>query len=662
MNAFSGDENPKFVIATHASKLPAAVLIAANMDATPRQLHPQDLECLWASRSLAQSSPSRPSPRERRMIQCAESASEAESSRDNDCRRHGAQDVKSLSASGTRAFPKEWGTPPSKLSPVQAQLAEGYGVASVTLRSWMIHRMHGAPKAAAAAVKVGVYEEISCLNNAASLSESRRDDAEVGVSTQTRRMLRHPNLPWAPDGGSWSDFKTKIQLEKQKRRLEKEEADRRAMNPPCRQAVLPIVPPLLLEPVRDLLRARDQQNRPKTPLSSRHLAHQLQLQLQQHSAKSGRGGQHRAMARDCDAVSDKLGHRTAYSDEQVEEVASPPREPEEVSQRRHIQTPELLCAVAHEAELTQRLLRLGGLKKRFNELLALHDDDKKAVAAFVSQRAKIVQDIRNSKAPITARQTKPLQSPSQKCTKTQQPAPPQSLPQSQRTAHSLQLLESEHGKPNVASRRQIEIRPPRASSAVVIRQRQLITAMVHAVAVCTISSIIQNYRTRKTVVLKQQLAALTIQKLFRWKLMPYYVRQLAKAVTVLKPWMSDALLRWRRRRLNRSTDILRCMLVNCRQSNKITMFIRAFRQKVVRLQRNIRSFLSCTQARVVRLLKLLYVQVICSFCPNMCLHFLILECSAWVANKPCSESAQEQSCTLAMQRYFCINMDSESIS
>lgn len=611
MNAFSGDDNPKFVISPHPQKkLPAAVLIAANMDASPRQLYPKDLECL-APRSLAQSSPSRPSPRERRVIQFAESASEAESSRD--CRLHGAQDVESLSASGTRAFPKEWGTPPSKLNPVQVQLAEGYGVASATLRSWMIHRMHGAPKAAAAAVRVGVYEEISCLNNTASLSESRRDGAEVGVSAQTRRMLRHPDLPWAPDGGSWSDFKKKIQFEKQKRWLEKEEADKRAMNQPCKQAVLPIVPPLLLEPVRDLLRGRDQQNRPKTPLSSRHLAHQLQLQ--QHSAKSWRGGE---MARDCDALSNKqLGHRTVYSDEQVEEAASPPREPEEVSQRRHIQTTELLCAVAHEAELTQKLLRLGGLKKRFNELLALHDDDKKVVAAFVSQRAKIVRDIRSLKSPITARQTKPLQiaqSPAQNCTYTQQPAPP--LPQSQRTVHSLQLLESEHRKPYAASRREIETRPPRASSAVVTRQRQFITAMVHAVAVCTISSIIQNCRTRKAVVLKQQLAALTIQKLFRWKLMPYYVRQLAKAVTVLKPWMADALLRWRRRRLNRSTDILRCMLVNCRQSNKITMYIRAFRQKVVRLQRNIRSFLSCTQARVVRLLKLLYIQVFCGSCPK----------------------------------------------
>jgi hypothetical protein len=149
----------------------------------------------------------------------------------------------------------------------------------------------------------------------------------------------------------------------------------------------------------------------------------------------------------------------------------------------------------------------------------------------------------------------------------------------------------------------------RAHSDRASHQRFWSTTLVHVHFALLFGSVIQGEQVRRAVAHKRRLAAFAIQKLFRSKLMPYYIKQLAKAVATLKPWMADALNRWRQRRLHRSTDVLRQVLINCRNSNKLSSCIRAFRQKVVRIQRNIRSFLQCTQARVIRLIKLLHIQV-----------------------------------------------------
>jgi hypothetical protein len=327
MNEFSSDEPPKFVITPRACKLPAALLMAAHRDAhASSQKFSSVLEPVAAftpGRGQPALYPSRGSPRERRMTTQllseslpATSESLSDTSSGHACRV-------------TRSFPREWGSPPCKLSPVQAQLPEGYGVGSVTLRSWMLHRLHGGCEGKAAAGSA-LYDDETIL-------QREPDEAALaGISSRTRRMMQHPDVPWAPGGGSWSDFRAKIELEKQKQRREREGRDRSADN---EARVLPIVPPLLLEPCADLLRARSQQNRPVTPLSTRQLLHQLQqrsVERQQPRAPGSDGQQVVFSVAQADAASQGTGAPCATA-----------------LLRQQAQTPELLPAVAHKAALTQ---------------------------------------------------------------------------------------------------------------------------------------------------------------------------------------------------------------------------------------------------------------------------------------------------------------------
>jgi hypothetical protein len=256
-------------------------------------------------------------------------------------------------------------------------------------------------------------------------------------------------------------------------------------------------------------------------------------------------------------------------------------------------------------------MRLSSLKKRFKELCALDGDDKKEAVAIMSQRARIVRDARAchavAKQKKSARQQRPAENNSQ-------PAPPPPGPLSlcvlQHSSHS-------HTQPPPQREQRVAVKhatkhkqsQSRPRSLMAARQSQWMTALAHVRVVLSLKNTIQRHKMSKAEALKQRAAVLIMQKFFRWKLMPHYVRQLVKAVATLKPWMTDALARWRQRRLHRSADILRQTLINSMQTNKITLCIRAFRQKVVRLQRNIRSFLLCTRGRVIRLLKLLHIQV-----------------------------------------------------
>jgi hypothetical protein len=571
MNDFSGDEPPKFVITPRSCRLPDELLVASLS-----QRHcPNPGELQWSHRSHQapsqprelQRSPFRSSPRQRRvMLQQASPQSPSSS----------LQDASSPNAI-TRSFPEEWGSPPSKLSPVKTRLPEGYGIGSATVRSWMIHRMHGAAAGGAAA---GIYDTGSDLTT----TLPQQNEAEAaGISAWTRSVMRHPDVPWAPDGGSWPDFKVKTELDRQRRRQQREADGKSALlNPSLGSLVPPIVPPLLLEPLRDLLDTKN--GRAATPASTRHLLHRLQMcKSREQHFKRGAG----------EAVG-------ASVDEGVGSSV--------VAQR---QTLELLAPAAHAAALTQHLMRLSSLNKRFKELCALSADEKETAAAIMKQRAQVVQELRRQNQNRFQRRANLLAQAKQPAHHEHAPFSPQ-LPSlsTPPTGEAHLLPNSQHLNRPAAHAHGARQTRPRASSAITMRQRSWITAVVTARAAVLLTQIVWSGKIRRADALKRQHAAVVIQKLFRWKLMPYYVRQLVNSVAILKPWMTSALLRWRCRRLNRSADILRQTLINSMHSNKIFLCIRAFRRKVILLQRNIRSFLSCTRARVVRLLKLLLIQVV----------------------------------------------------
>jgi hypothetical protein len=600
----SGDELPKFVISPRKCRLPDELLMVAMSQHFSSQ---SAYQCSPTRSTFLESSNSRCSPRERRMR--AQPSAEQHSTE----------------------FPKEWGSPPSKLSPVTAQLPEGYGVGSVTMRSWILHRMHRAP--------IGAASASLCAASTApddSHATSQLDDAMLGgIDASTRRMLRHPDVPWAPDGSSWTSFKEKSERERENRRQEREAArSSAAQNQSFGPLVLPIIPPLLLEPFRQLQQQRHQ-DRPATPLSTRHLLHQLQQrrsgalglfqqqQVDQPLHESEFPGTDSAGA----AVSRSTNLSSAPSNGANGSQSLGAATSKQVEMLQHA---EQLDPVSHEAALTQRLMRLSNLNKRFKEIRALSGDDKKEAAALFAQRANAVLELRRHKLHV--------------------PSGPRShvqlSPKAQRPVHhdeatpktGSQIAQSQHFKGHAPSPRDsaqtkrdtmVEAvthekgatsRHLRAFSERASRQRFWIATLVQVQLLLLFRCIIRSEQVRRADEQKRQVAVLAIQKVFRWKLIPYYVRQLVNAVKVLKPWMADALLRWRRRRLHRSADILRHVLLSCRNSNKIASCIRAFRQKVVRIQRNIRSFLLCTQARVIRLMKLLHVQVLCleELCSQVC--------------------------------------------
>lgn len=583
----SGGEPPKFVISPRKCRLPDELLMVAMSQHVSSQSADQfsPTRSTFLESSNSRCSPrERGSPRERRMR--AQPSAEQHSTE----------------------FPKEWGSPPSKLSPVTAQLPEGYGVGSVTMRSWILHRMHRAP--------IGAASASLCAASTApddSHTTSQLDDATLeGIDASTRRMLRHPDVPWAPDGSSWTSFKKKSERERENRRQEREAArSSAAQNQSFGPLVLPIIPPLVLEPFRQLQQQRHQ-DMPATPLSTRHLLHQLQ---QRRSGALGLFQQQQV---------DQPLHESEFpgADSAGVAASSAPfngarglQSPGALTSKQVeiLQHAEQLDPVSHEAALTQRLMRLSNLTKRFKEIRALSGDDKKEAAALFAQRANAVLELRRHKLHV--------------------PSGPHShvqlSPKAQRLMHheamsttGPQIAQSQHFKGHAPSPRdsaQTKVtrekgetsRHSRAYSERASRQRFWINTLVQVQLVLLFRCIIRSEQGRRADAHKRQLAAFAIQKVFRWKLIPYYVRQLVNAVKTLKPWMADALLRWRRRRLHRSADILRHVLLSCRNSNKISLCIRVFRQKVVRIQRNIRSFLLCTQARVIRLMKLLHVQVLC---------------------------------------------------
>jgi hypothetical protein len=585
MDEFCGD--PKFVITPRSCRLPEELLMASMS----QQNFPNPAELQWSQRSAKapleprelNSSLSRSSPRERRvLLQLASPQSP-----------NGP--VQDESNAITRAFPKQWGSPPSKLSPVKTRLPEGYGVGSATLRSWMIHRLHGAP----AAHLAGIYDASS---DGTAMVTQQDDAAAAGISAWRRSALRHPDVPWAPDGGSWSDFKVKTELDSQRRRLQRET---HVKSVPCSALsgplVPPVVPPLLLEPLRELVDARHERNgRAATPPSTRLLLHQLHMRTSAPIDQEPHG-ERASGADDVEGESADEGLRCSVD-----------------AQRP---TLAVLAPETHAAALTQRLMRLSSLRKRFQELCAMNACEKEKAAAIIKQRAKVVRELRRQNQTRFQNQAHAYVQAKQRVNrvhKTFSPQPPALSAPRAEEARLLPLAHSQQLKHPASHSYGSEQWRPRAPPAVASRQRSWITAAVAATAASLFLQLFQSGTKRRAEALKQQRAAIVIQKLFRLKLVPYYVRQLANAVATLKPWMTSALLRWRRRRLNRSADILRHTLISSMQSNKIFLNIRAFRRKVVLLQRNIRSFLSCTHARVVRLLKLLHIQVMLIVASSLC--------------------------------------------
>jgi hypothetical protein len=478
-----------------------------------------------------------------------------------------------------RVFPEEWGSPPSKLSLAVAPLPEGYGIGSVTLRSWILHRLH-APTAAAGARRMPFRKDTEAPEQ--SNSPANDEMAHSDVNAETRRMLRQPDVPWAPDGGSWSDYMAKVERDSRLRRQRREAGRRPVANEAHLSLEIPIVPPLLLESFSDLLRTRNPKNRPVTPLSTRHLLHELQ-RLPHEEQSNG--------PQSCFSPSEAGGARCSH----------------DVGQRR----PDLLAPAAHAAALTQQLIRERSLKERFREFQALNDEDKKQASLIISQRAKIVRELRRRKSPDKSQKNQ-LERPPRCCFKTHQ-AELQPTPSTQLHSRSVRLTREigafkQEPVPDTISKQRIVMKPP-ANLELASRQRLWLKVLAQASIALSCRITIQKERTKKAEMLKRHNAARCIQKLFRWKLLPHYVRQLVNSVTKLKPWLKEAIVRWRLRKMHRSADILRCSLMNYKLSNKITVCIRAFKKKVILLQRNIRSFLACTAARVIRLFKLLHIQV-----------------------------------------------------
>jgi hypothetical protein len=616
MDEFCGD--PKFVITPRSCRLPEELLMASMS----QRNFPNPAELQWSQRSAKapleprelNNSLSRSSPRERRvLLQLASPQSP-----------NGP--VQDESNAITRTFPKQWGSPPSKLSPVKTRLPEGYGVGSATLRSWMIHRLHGAPAAHLAA---GIDDASS---DGTAMVTQQDDAAAAGISAWRRSALRHPDVPWAPDGGSWSDFKVKTELDSQRRRLQREthvkSASCSALSGPL---VPPVVPPLLLEPLRELVDARHERNgRAATPHSTRLLLHQLHMRTSAPIDQEPHG-ERASGADDVDGASADEGLRCSVD-----------------AQRP---TLAVLAPETHAAALTQRLMRLSSLRKRFQELCAMNACEKEKAAAIIKQRAKVVRELRRQNQTRFQNQAHAYVQAKQRVNHVQKTFSPQPPALSVPRAEEVRLLPLAHSQQLKHSASHKQWRPS-APPAMASRQRSWITAAVAATAASLFLQFFHSGTKRRAEALKQQRAAIVIQKLFRLKLVPYYVRQLANAVVTLKPWMTSALLRWRRRRLNRSADILRHTLISSMQSNKIFLSIRAFRRKVVLLQRNIRSFLACTHARVVRLLKLLHIQVmliVAFFTLRQSICKLILDCSVhwW---PPSRAQGQRQSKTVSLSR------------
>lgn len=580
MNESGRDEQVKFVITPRKCKLPSDILMVAITPPQEASSHTAEPFCshrsIYAEHAQSSLKKSQGSPRERRIrAQLASSASSSNS-------------MKCMTSPTVLKFPKQWGSPPSKLSPVKVKLPEGYGVGSVTIRSWIIHRMHDVRMCSCA-------EKCEAVTQPNDTPIPYDSAALVGIDSFTRRIMRHPDVPWAPDGSSWSSFKMKFEVERHERRQQREAArSSAAKDPAFGNFGAPIVPCLLLENIRDLLLQRVQ-NRPSTPLSTRHLQHQLEQFKSQRAVSQ--------VQSDVPPKGSVLQSSILLQGQSCDACASqqPSAATSNEVHRRHT-----LAPVAHEASLTQRLMRLSSLKRRFQEVCALSGDDKKEARAIISQRAKVVLELRHHKSQVQSRKVHP-ESPGQLLPKAQHEDLRQSRPPIQKfqcATHSLQ--DSEHLYVTV-DRQKTRLHSRHSTTA--SRQCLWITAIQHSRAILLLEGIIWTGKMRQVKKQKLLFAALTIQKVFRRKLLPYHARQLVKAVAILKPWVADALVRWRQRRLHRSADILRHVLVSSRKCNKMFSCIRAFRQKVVRIQRAVRSFLSCTHARIVRLLKLLHVQV-----------------------------------------------------
>jgi hypothetical protein len=575
MSESGGDEHPKFVITPRKCKLPCELLMAAMSPPQRTSLHSATPYWSNCSASLAHAQSivkqKQGSPRERRMRAQLVSLGSSGTS------------LEQVTNARAHEFPTEWGSPPSKLSPLKAKLPEGYGVGSVTIRSWIIHRMHDVPKTSLA--------EMCASEAVAEPSETSSDNAAVArIDAFTRQTLRHPDVPWAPDGSTWSSFKMKLDRAREERRQRREAAvSSSAQIRPCGYDVSPIIPCLLLENIPALV-VQPQQNRPCTPLSTRQLQRQLQ------HMKSGR-----------DVAPDGCESQPALLPAGEWRGPCASRQPSASTQSlREVQMrPGLLAPGAHDASSMQRLLHLSSLEQRLRQVCALSVEEKTKAAILIAQRAKVVLELRRYRSQVQVQEARHQALGRLRPKAEHEVATRQALSQMQRAAHSLRDCE----RANVAVTRQKNGQNSRARSTEASRQRLWIIAAVQCTAISLFQKIVMTEKIRQVEAQKCQLAALTIQKVFRKKLIPYYARELVKAVAKLKPWMADALLRWRQRRLHRSADILRNVLLSSRQSDKIFSCSRAFKQKVVRIQRIIRAFLSCTQARAVRLLKLLHVQV-----------------------------------------------------
>jgi len=428
-------------------------------------------------------------------------------------------------------FPKEWGSPPSKVSPAKAQLPEGYGIGSVTLRSWVIHRLHGMPPAFA---RKGMYD-VEGSDSDQNGCTSQPDDPMLRRAKAWAHSNGHPDVPWGPDGSSWCDYKVAFELEWQRRR--KEAGTKGVVQPSCGPPVAPIVPPLLLEPMRNLLAARNKQNRAVTPLSTR----QLQQQLRHCNSARLAPEQQRQAAPHAPPPQQQLGHQAQQQQAQSEEhqhqghhlwsrvavvatasvagpaeIAAPCREPHDINR------PELLQPMAHAAALTQRLMRLGNLKRRFKELCALSEQDKMEAAALIAQRAKVVQQLRSHKSPVKTQKSQLQLHAAQQSghhevkTQTQlntspPPAPSQVLPLMQ----DVRPLKQQSQPAAVKQHLQ---KPKARLPVAATRQRLWLAAVVHACAASSFANIILHGKNCRAEAQKRHRAALSIQKMLRWKL------------------------------------------------------------------------------------------------------------------------------------------------
>ena len=556
MNESGGDEPPKFVITSRPGKLPAAVLVAAMAQQAPsysdpvaehvldRQTGPLSQtrqQMAWSRQSApyqqGQSNSCPPSasasPRERRMKAQASPFSPSDA-------LHPASDPSMCTAAFPYPsvpklqlqFPKEWGSPPSKVSPAKAQLPEGYGIGSVTLRSWVIHRLHGMPPAFA---RKGMYDVESSASDQNGCT-SQPDDPMLRRAKAWAHNNGHPDVPWGPDGSSWCDYKVAFELEWQRRRKEagtRGAGTKGVVQPSCGPppAEVPIVPPLLLEPMRNLLAARNKQNRAVTPLSTR----QLQQQLRHCSAACLAPEQQRQAAPHAPPPQQQLGHQAQQQQAQCDEqqhqghhlwsrvavvaaasVSGPGREPHDINR------PELLQPVAHAAALTQRLMRLGNLKRRFKELYALSEQDKMEAAVLIAQRAKVVQQLRSHKSPVKTQKSQLQLHAAQQSghheVKMQTQLNTSPPPAPSQVLHLMQDVQQLKQQSQPAAVKQHLQKPKARLPVAATRQRLWLAAVVHACAASSFANIILHGKNCRAEAQKRHRAALSIQKMLRWKL------------------------------------------------------------------------------------------------------------------------------------------------